>query len=66
MYANKLVTTRHAIESKKTSRSQVMEPGRVSSAYVVYLFFSFLPSKASTAMCLLAHAIMATVEDPRA
>eukprot|EP00983_Pelagomonas_calceolata_P050062 1141788-Pelagomonas_calceolata.AAC.1 len=78
MYANKLVTTRSAIESKNTSRSQVMESGasdnppnpyldlifvaswwrgptallsrcvsfslidvgRVSSAYVVFLFFS--------------------------
>eukprot|EP00983_Pelagomonas_calceolata_P057611 1145147-Pelagomonas_calceolata.AAC.3 len=27
MYANKLVTTRRAIENKDTSRSQVMEPG---------------------------------------
>eukprot|EP00983_Pelagomonas_calceolata_P009019 293096-Pelagomonas_calceolata.AAC.1 len=26
MYANKLVTTRRAIENKITSRSQVMEP----------------------------------------
>eukprot|EP00983_Pelagomonas_calceolata_P014432 459925-Pelagomonas_calceolata.AAC.1 len=27
MYANKLVTTRHAIENNNTFRSQVMEPG---------------------------------------
>eukprot|EP00983_Pelagomonas_calceolata_P052371 1142830-Pelagomonas_calceolata.AAC.2 len=27
MYANKLVTSRHAIEKKNTSHSQVLEPG---------------------------------------
>eukprot|EP00983_Pelagomonas_calceolata_P016537 521952-Pelagomonas_calceolata.AAC.1 len=27
MYANKLVTTRYAIENKNASRTQVMEPG---------------------------------------
>eukprot|EP00983_Pelagomonas_calceolata_P065218 1148493-Pelagomonas_calceolata.AAC.4 len=31
MHANKLVTTRHAIENNITSRSQVMEPGASSN-----------------------------------
>eukprot|EP00983_Pelagomonas_calceolata_P124401 1161103-Pelagomonas_calceolata.AAC.12 len=39
IYDNKLVANRRAIEKKNTSRSQVMEPGRASPAYVVLLFF---------------------------
>eukprot|EP00983_Pelagomonas_calceolata_P026915 845256-Pelagomonas_calceolata.AAC.1 len=49
MYANKLVTTRRATENKTTSCSQVMESGRVSSAYVVFLFFVQKKSQAMKA-----------------
>eukprot|EP00983_Pelagomonas_calceolata_P072566 1151770-Pelagomonas_calceolata.AAC.3 len=38
-YADKLVTTRRAMENSDASHSQVLEPGRISSAHVDFLFF---------------------------
>eukprot|EP00983_Pelagomonas_calceolata_P046251 1140073-Pelagomonas_calceolata.AAC.1 len=39
MYANKLVTTRHDIENKNTSRSQAMEPGPITLLIPIKNFF---------------------------
>eukprot|EP00983_Pelagomonas_calceolata_P069979 1150582-Pelagomonas_calceolata.AAC.2 len=73
MYANKLVTTRHAIENKIHSRSQVVEPGasnnppdprRVSSACVVFLFFSFNTSTAHNLACGIDHFHRAAKKNP--